>query len=366
MRIIKCTKEKILEKELKGCYDFFNKEINLKKDSSGYGLIRDKSSIYKQIASIASVGYGLASLIIGVEHKWISYEKAYERAEKTLDTFLEVLENDHGFFYHFINMDTGKREWNCEVSIIDTAIFICGALTAGEYFEGKVKEKARKLYLQINWEWYRNKEINQFYMGYTKERGFLGKWDLYAEQLMLYILGVASSTYPVPCSIYNDFEKRIGEYKEEKNIITTYCGTLFTYQFSHAWIDFRDLIDDDGINWFENSIKATKANRRYCIDNKNKYLTYHEDSWGLTSCVGPNGYKAYGARPCLMDIEKENDGTIAPCGAIGSIVFTPEESLVAMQYYYNYHPKLWCKYGFRDGYNITKDRKWYSKECIRN
>lgn len=287
MRIKKTKGKELLDKELKGCYRFFDQEINLDENSKGYGLIRDKSVVHKHIASIASVGYGFASLMVGVKHNWISYEEAYKRADKTLDTFLNELENIHGFFYHFVNMDTAKREWNCELSIIDTAIFICGALTIGEYFGGVVKEKAKKLYLQIDWDWYRNKETNQFYMGYSPEKGFWGKWDMYGEQLMQYVLGVASPTHPVEISTYQDFEKNRADYKEFTDIIHTYCGTLFTYQFSHAWIDFRGLVDDEGIDWFENSVKATKASKQYCIDNQEKYLTYHKDSWGLTSCVGP-------------------------------------------------------------------------------
>ena len=140
MRINKCYGEKLLKKELKGCFQFFNKEINLDKQTNGYGLIRDKFPYHKEVASIASVGYGFASLIVGVEHKWISYEEAYIRANKTLDTFLYNLETIHGFYYHFVNMRTAKREWNSELSIIDTAIFICGALTIGEYFGGEIRK----------------------------------------------------------------------------------------------------------------------------------------------------------------------------------------------------------------------------------
>lgn len=364
MRIFKYYGNELLLKELKGSYEFFNKECNLNKNSKGYGLIRDKSLIHKEIASIASVGYGFAALIVGVEHKWISYENAYERANKTLDTFLNNLESTNGFFYHFVNMDTGKREWNCEVSIIDTGIFICGAIAAGEYFGGEVKEKAEKLYKNIDWEWYRNKETNQFYMGYSPEKGFWGKWDMYAEQLMLYVLGVASPTHPINTQMYNDIQKLKRDYKDIKDIIFTYCGTIFTYQFSHCWINFINTEDRDGIDWFENSIKASRASRQYCIDNKQKFKTYGENSWGLTACVSPKGYKSFGAEPCLIDLEKENDGTISPCGAIGSIVFIPEESIKAMENYYNNYPKLWSKYGFKDAYNLDQEKPWYSIEHI--
>lgn len=365
MRILKANAEKILLKELKGGFDFFIKEANCNKYSKGYGLIRDKSKLAPNIASIASVGYGFAALAIGVERKWLSFKNAYNRANKTLDTFINNMESINGFFYHFVNIKTAEREWNCEVSIIDTAIFICGAIFAGEYFKGEIREKAEQLYKKINWQWYTDKNLKQFYMGYSKEKGFWGHWDMYAEQLMLYILGVASPTFPINKNMYDAFEKPIADYGDIKNIIYTYCGTLFTYQYSHAWIDFRNKEDLDGINWFENSIRATLANRKYCIDNSNRFKTFSENSWGLTACVGPKGYSGgFGARPAINNLEKENDGTISPSGAAGSIVFTPELSIKALENYYNNFPKLWCRYGFRDSYNLESNKKWYSKECI--
>lgn len=364
MRFIKCYGKKLILKELKKSFNFFINETNTNKESRGYGLTRDKTIYTNHVASIASVGYGLAALIVGVEHKWIEYEKAYDRANRTLDTFINNVEGKNGFYYHFVNMDTGKREWNCEISIIDTAIFICGAITTGEYFGKEVKEKAEILYKRVNWEWYRNKETNYFYMGYTPEEGFWGHWDMYAEQLMLYVLGVSSPVFPINKNMYDDFKKKRKNYKNIEDIIYTYCGTLFTYQFSHAWIDFRNIIDKESINWFENSIKATKANRQYCIDNKEKFKTYGENSWGLTACLGPNGYCSFGSKPCDTNLEVENDGTITPCGAIGSIAFTPEESIRAMEYYYNTFPKLWGNYGFKDGYNLEKEKPWFAEEYI--
>ena len=261
-------------------------------------------------------------------------------------------------------MQTGKREWNCEISIIDTAIFICGAITAGEYFGKEVKNKANILYKRINWEWYRNETNNLFYMGYKPEKGFWGQWDGYAEQLMMYVLGVSSPTYPIDKSMYYEFNRKKKDYKDIKDIIYTYCGTLFTYQYSHAWIDFRNLTDINGVNWFENSIKATKANREYCIDNKSKFKTYGENSWGLTACLSPKGYIGPGSEPCDTNLEIENDGTISPCGAIGSIVFTPKESIQSMEYYYNTFRKLWGKYGFKDGFNLEGKKGWFANEYI--
>lgn len=365
MILFKCYGEKLLLKELKGCYKFFMKEANWHKKSNGYGLIRDKSEIAPEIASIASVGYGLASLVIGVKRNWLKYENAYNKALGTLNTFINNVEGKNGFYYHFVNMNSGKREWNCEISIIDTAIFICGALLVGNFFGKEVKNKADYLYKKINWQWFSNPLTNQFYMGYSPEKGFWGSWDMYAEQLMLYILGLGSPTFPINKDMYYSFEKPITNYGNIENIIYTYCGTLFTYQFSHAWIDFRNTIDSEGINWFTNSIKATLANREYCIKNSKKFKTLNENSWGLTACVGPNGYSGgFGAMPAFSDLDKENDGTISPCGAAGSIVFTPELSIKALENYYNNYPKLWSKYGFRDAYNLESSKPWYSKESI--
>ena len=364
MRIIKKYGEDLILKELRKSYNFFIKEANLNKNSKGYGLIRDKTVYSNNVASIASVGFGLAALIVGVEHNWISYKKAYDRANRTLDTFLNNVEGKNGFYYHFVNMNTGKREWNCEISIIDTAIFICGAITAGEYLKKDVQKKAEALFKKINWEWYRNKENNLFYIGYKPEIGFWGQWDMYAEQLIMYVLGVSSPTYPINKSMYFEFERKTRNYNNIKDIVYTYCGTIFTYQYSHAWIDFRNIIDKDGIQWFDNSVKATKANRLYCIENSSKFKTYGKDYWGATACVTPQGYNSQGAQPCDVDLKAKNDGTISPCGAIGSIVFTPKESISAMEYYYNNYKKLWGKYGFKDAYNLENEKEWYSKECI--
>lgn len=124
-------------------------------------------------------------------------------------------------------------------------------------------------------------------------------------------------------------------------------------------------MDRNGIDWFENSIKATKANRQYCLDNQNRFRTYREKSWGLTACAGPTGYSGgYGAKPAKAEVDKENDGTVAPCGAIGSIVFTPKESIEVMEYLYLHFPKLWCEYGFKDGYNLEGEKPWFATECI--
>lgn len=202
-----------------------------------------------------------------------------------------------------------------------------------------------------------------FYLGNNPEFGFFGHWNVYAEQLILYILGSGSPTYNTGKNLYNSFKKPIGDYKEYKNIIHSWFGSLFTYQYSHAWVDFRDTFDDNGIDWFDNSIKATLANRQFCIDNKDKFKTFSDNSWGITASLCPSGYTSEGgALPSSAEIK--NDGTIAPYGAISSIVFTPDFSIQALQNYYENYPSLVGEYGLKSAFNLERKTPWFSYEYL--
>ncbi|MFD2615411.1 glucoamylase family protein [Paenibacillus gansuensis] len=361
----KLTDEQLLEAESRLSFQFFWEEANTDPDSPGYGLIRDRAPGMPDMASIASVGYGLTALTIGAERGWVSRDAAAERALGTLKTFRDHAEQRHGFYFHFLDMNTAKQFGGCEVSVIDTAILICGVLAAGQYFGGEVQLLAQELYERVEWDWYRNPDTNQFYMGYNDEEGrHFGTWDHYAEQFMMYFLGAASPTHPVPADMYDDFTRYVGYYNGHGPVIHSTGGALFVYQFSHAWFDFRGREDKYGVDWFENSVQASLTNRQFCIDQAAKSATFGPDSWGLTACDGPRGYSGtYGADP---NVTKRDyvDGTIPPCGAAGSIVFTPEESIAALQNYYTNHPKLWGKYGFQDAYNLDVSPAWYAEDVI--
>jgi hypothetical protein len=144
----------------------------------------------------------------------------------------------------------------------------------------------------------------------------------------------------------------------------TWTGSLFTYQFSHAWIDFRNIEDANGVDWFTNSVNASKASIAYAVKNSKTYKTYSNVSWGATACDGPGGYCGpYGSGPSSGNAHV-SDGTIPPCGAIGSIVFTPTESIAAMNNYRTYD-RLWSKYGFKDAYNLdVSEAGWYGNDII--
>lgn len=353
----------IIEREEKKCFEFFWKEVSLSEES--YGLIRD-NTVLKDMCSIASVGFGLPAIVIGIERGYITREEGEERVLGTLKTMRDKTERVHGFLYHFLDMNTAKRFNMCELSIIDTAIFLMGALTVGEYFGGEIAEIAEELYREVDWDWYRNPQKNQFYMGYSeRQNGHFGAWDHYAEQFMMYFLSVAAPEHPVDPTIFYDCPLFCNSYKDSGIIYHSHGGGLFVYQFSHAFIDFRGKKDRRGIDWFENSVRATKANRQYCIDNPLKLKTYGENAWGMTACTTPAGYTgAMGGLPCVGMKQLLPDGTIPPCGPIGSIVFTPEESIAAMEFFAQ-DEKLWGEYGFIDAYNFdVPEGKWYAKEYI--
>ena len=321
------------------------------------GLIKD-SSRPGAPASVAAVGFGLTALCIGSERGWIDREQAYERALKTLRTFRDTVPNERGFFYHFLDMRTGSRAWSSELSSIDTALFLAGALFAGEYFKGtEVEILAKEIYDRVDWQWMMNGR-NVMCMGWRPESGFLPYyWDSYSEAMILYALAIGSPTYPIPAGSWRAWSRPVDSYKDYK-LIHCYTGSIFTYQYSHAWIDFRKIYDD-GVNYYENSVSATKANREFCIDNATAHKTYGEDSWGLTACIGPSGYRGYGARPG----EAFNDGTIAPSGMAGSIVFDWQASIAGLKNLYDRHGKaLYGKYGFKDAFNV--DKNWWAEEYL--
>jgi len=340
--------------------------LRIEKDTARYffelshattGLVKD-SSRQGSPASIAATGFGLVAYAIAAERGWTSRSQAYNRVKKTLKFALTQMEHKRGFFYHFISPHNGKRAWGSEVSSIDTALFIAGALLAAEMFSGEeVKRLAGQLYDRIDWDWMRN-GTDQFSHGWKPESGFLPYyWDSYNEHLILQALALGSKTHPPPAKIWNAWHRLEDEYEGHK-VVYAHTGSLFTYQFPQAFIDFRTL-SDQGINYFNNSVEATLANKAFCLQQSGKYKTYSAVSWGLTASLGPNGYRAYGARPGLA----LHDGTIAPYGAVSSLPFTPQESYEALLNYYKESEKrIYGKYGFRDAFNV--DENWVADEWL--
>lgn len=352
----------VISFEMQGAFDFFWQQANTDLSSPGYGLIRDRYPGSEGIASTASVGFGLTAYLIGVEKGYITRQQAEERVGKTLDTLLSM-ERTHGFFYHFVDMSSGKRAWESEVSSIDTSILLMGVLSAGQYFGGEILAKANKIYEAVEWPWFLDTEKNMFYMAYRPEKGFEGHWDFYAEQLMMYVLAAGSPTHPTNDTPYYTFTRHSASYGKGKPFIHSWFGSIFTYQYSHAWIDFKGTSDLKQVNWFDNSVEASLAQVQFAADMASKFKTLGPQSWGLTACDGPDGYNGlYGAQPSGYDnTANVVDGTLAPSGAIGSILFVPDQAQQAMLNYYSME-KLKGKYGFVDAYNLDKD--WYDSDVI--
>ncbi len=323
----------------------------------GTGLVNDSSQPGSP-ASIAATGFGLASLAIAQSRGWISYRKAYDQIRRTLLALRNDADHERGFFYHFLDLKTGRRVWRSEASSIDTALLVAGALLAAQYFRGTdLPRLAQELYDRVDWQWMMNGTPLVCH-GWKPESGFLPYyWDSYSELIILQALAIGSSTHPVPPDAWEAWNRLEDEYNG-KRIVFCFSGSLFTYQFSHAFIDFREL-DDRGINYFENSKKATEANWEYSLSFKDQHKAYSEASWGLSASLGPGGYKAYGAKPGLGF----HDGTVAPYASISSLVFTPELSLQAIKFFYEtYKDSLYGPHGFKDAFNL--DKKWWAREYL--
>jgi len=326
----------------------------------GYGLSRDRWPGNPTIASIASVGFALAAIPSGVQQGFITREEGQARVLGTLNT-LKTMTRVEGFYYHWVNMSTGAREWNSEVSIIDTGLMLAGAIVAAEFFGEDIATLVEEIYLDVNWDWYVNSNTKQFYMSYRPNEGHRGAWDHFAEQFILYVLAAGNPNYSYGDQLYkkirttslslNNYLRGYTSIKTKEVVepfIYSYDGSLFQHQFSHAFIDFRNIVDDQGIDWFENARRATRANYLYTQDFSHRYLTYHPSSWGISAGDGPNEYRAYGAQPAKANA---HNGTIVPYAAVASINYLEYESLMATLNYASI-PQLQTTYGFTDAYNL--------------
>lgn len=348
--------EALLDTIQRQTFEFFAREVNPKN-----GLIPDRAHNQRRgstraPASIAAVGFALTAYPVGVERGWMDYATAYELTRRTLYSFLHDIPHEHGFFYHFLNMTTGERAGKSELSPIDTALFLAGALFAAEYFDKpEVRELAQAIYERVDFEWMLNKG-KTLAMAWSPESGFSPRrWDHYDESMILYLLAIGSPTHPIPAESWKEIQRPVGEYGGYRVI---QMPPLFTHQYSHIWIDFRDK-NDGYADYFQNSVNATLANRAFCIDQASKFSSYGPHSWGLTASDGPSGYKAYGAPPGWA----QHDGTVAPTACGSSIVFTPEESKACLRYFYEeLGDKIWGNYGFSDAFNLH--RNWVAQDVI--
>ena len=332
------------------------------------GLIRDRDTGGSP-CSIAATGFGLSAICVGVDHGWVSRADARARVLTTLQTFwlgpqgisASGTIGYRGLYYHFLDMGTATRTWDSELSTIDTALLFAGILDAKQYFstsdadEVTIRALADSIYQRADWNFMRNFNTG-ILMGWKPGTGFnnFGQWIGYNEAMILYILALGSPTHAVPTTAWSAWTSGY-KFQTLYGYSFVTCPPLFTHQYSHCWVDFRYIWDPymqaRNMTYFENSRRATYAQRAYCIANPGSFVGYGDSLWGLTACDGPppTGYNARGAPPAQND-----DGTIAPTATAGSIAFAPEIAIPVLRNLWNtYRNQLWTWYGFVDAFNLT-------------
>ncbi len=335
------------------------------------GLVPDRSAT-GAASSIAAVGFGLSAIPIGIDHGWITRQQGAARVRTTLRTFLEGAQGKaksgtigyKGWFYHFLDMKTASRYFG-ELSSIDTVLLVTGMLDAKQYFDGPTAEEVAirretdLIFNRLDWKWMA-RGSNVVSMGWFPESGFIANnWVGYNEAMILYCLGMGAPTNALPSSAWGAWTRGY-TWATHYGFSFVPFPVLFGHQYSHCWLDFRHINDAfmgrHELTYFENSRRATLAQRSYCIHNPRKHTGYGGLVWGLTACDGPPGYAAHGAPP-----PQEDDGTIAPTAAGGSIAFTPEVSIATLRYFYDqYRTSLWTAYGFRDAFNL--EAHWFAAD----
>jgi len=367
--------KELIEKEIKGCFDFFWHEANQDETSKGYGLILD-STRRDDMASIAAVGFALSSYVIGVKRGYITFDEGYHRTYQTLKHVYENVDKKNGFYIHFLNIKTAENYRKAtgrlsEYSTIDTAILLMGAISAAEFFKGEVKKITDMMLEEADWAWLIHPDHPVFRMSYHEpsERFIDGwskaSWNHYAEQLMMYFLyaGQDKTDEVDARKLYFGFQRNIGSY-EGKPYIYCHTNALFIHQFSHAFIDFSKYVDPKNFNWFNNSIDATLANYKWCKDH-DEFETFKKGYWGLTAMHSKKGYMVVGGPPWGfydIDYRPKIDGTVAPYASLSSIMFTPKISIDALNHFAK-DPHMWGKYGLYDSFNF-EDGPWYSNTYI--
>ena len=368
----KLTIEAELEIIQRESFSYFMHETNL-----ANGLVSDKTAP-DWPASIAATGFALAAYPVGIERGFMSRAAAVERTLATMRFFWNSPHGPEpdatgyqGFYYHFLDMRTGRRAWQCELSTVDSAFLLAGVLTAGSYFDADTAEEheirtlANALYRRANWRWAENQGVTLTH-GWKPESGFLQyRWKGYDEALLLYILALGSPTYSLSNSSYTRWGSTY-QWQRCYGYDYLYAGSLFTHQLSHIWVDFRGIQDvfmrDKGMDYFENSRRATYVQQQYAIDNPLRFKGYDARCWGITASdgPGPDTIKVDGIERQFFDYVARgvpngpDDGTIAPWAVMASLPFAPEIVLPTMEYFI-YHVKLKSlkSYGFKATFNAT-------------
>lgn len=347
--------DQLLDEIERAAYDFFWNEA-----SGATGQVRDRALLsgndHRRVASIAATGFGLSGLCIAESRGYGKPAAIRERVRQTLRFLKQQLPHAHGFFYHFIDMETGERLFNCELSSIDTSLLLCGVLTSRQHFnDAEIQDLATAIYERVDWPWMLNGG-ETFSMGWKPGDGFLrSRWGQYCELMMLYLLALGSPTHSVPSETWKAWKRPTVKFQELEYISGD--DPLFTHQFSQAWFDFRGKRDAYA-DYFTNSVTATQAHKRFCISLHNEFPDYSAHLWGITASDSARGYQAWGGPPRLGEL----DGSVVPYAAGGSLPFLRDECVQVLRTIRECYPKAWGKYGFVDAFNPLTG--WYNADVI--
>lgn len=316
------------------------------------------------VGSIAATGFALTGLCIAADRNWVKADEAKQRARVTLEFFANRAFHKDGWFYHWIDLETEERRWKSEISTIDTALLLGGVLSVRQCFadDKEIVRLATKIYNRVDFPAMLNGDKYFLSHGWHNETGYIkNRWNDYSEQMILYILGIGSPTHPLDWKSWYALKRDWQEYGGYKYMAAV--SPLFIHQFSHAWVDFRakrERYKDFNVDYFENSVKATRAQRQFFIDVLSKeFPKYGENIWGLTASDFAGGYTAWGAPPR----DPQTDGTVVPCAPAGSLMFTPDISLAALkEMKAKYGNEIYGRYGFADAFN--PHNSWVNKDVI--
>jgi hypothetical protein len=325
------------------------------------GLIKDRCNVLANdagvVASIAATGFGLTALCIAQKRGFVSYRDARDRVLVTLRFLWKKMPTHRGFFFHFADLHTGERVWDSEVSSVDTAILLCGILTCRQHFQehSEISLLAYDIFNRVDWSWL-SEDTSLLPHGWTPEMGFLPyRWDYYSELMMMYLLGLGSLSHPLSVETWNAWKRTHFEYDGIRYIGS--FAPLFVHQYSQAWFDFRGKRDKYA-DYFQNSVAATEAHRRFCLELAKQFPDYSDDLWGITASDSQQGYVIWGGPPAMGPI----DGTVVPSASAGSLPFLPQPVMRVLKNIKDHYGRAWSRYGFVGAFNPLNN--WYDHDVV--
>ncbi len=359
--------EALLEAVQRQCFGYF---WDFAHDPSGMARDRGRSdgTVENDLLAVGGTGFGIMAMIVAAERGWISRQDAVDRLHTILN-FLGRAESYYGVFPHYLDGATAKEVsfWadNAGGDIVETSFLVAGFLCARQYFTGEsasetaLRARIGRLWENVKWNWHAQ-GTNALHWHWVPEQGVLRQkirgWN---ECLITYVLAASSPTHPIGASVYHegwakgaDFKNGKEYYGIELQLGPELGGPLFFSHYSFLGLDPRGLKDRYADYWQQN-LHHSLINYEHCVHNPNGFKGYGPDCWGLTAGEGDNGYFPHSP--------SEDKGVIAPCAALSSFPYTPEQSARALRHFSSLGP-LWGKFGFVDAFNPTTG--WYSGENL--